>query len=304
MLTFSFLILTYRSSGVIPQFIDTFLKEILPSIKKGESEIIFVDNMSPDDTFKVTKERLEKYKELVTEDGKSSKPIKVIQNTENAGYAKGINFAASFAKGEILIIVNPDAELKEQNFEKIRDTFKEEGSLAIAGLRLETYEKTAEKTAGKFYNAFTFLIYALGLEDAFSIRFAPQSAQEVDFVSGGFLAARREMFNKLKGYDTDYFMYVEDMDLCYRAKKAGFITMYLPYATIKHRGQGSSSKEFAIVNIYKGMQTFYRKHASSIFQWYVGSLLALKAISIIFIATVLGKRDVVMTYRKALQTII
>lgn len=303
MLTFSFLILTFRSSSVIPQFIDSFIDDILPSIKKGESEVIFVDNMSPDDTFTVTKEHLAKYRDLVSEEGKSAKPIKVIQNTENAGYAKGINFAATFANGEILVIVNPDAELKSHDFEKIRDAFDEEEKLAIAGLRLETYEKTTERTAGKFYNPFTFLIYALGLEDTFSLRYAPQKAEKVDFVSGGFLAIRRESFEKLKGYDTDYFMYVEDMDLCYRAKKAGFITMYLPYATIKHRGQGSSSKEFAIVNIYKGMQTFYRKHSSGIFQWYVGCLLAVKAVSIIFIATIIGKRELAQTYQKALQTL-
>lgn len=304
MLKFSFLILTFRSSSVIPQFIDTFLAEIIPSIKKGESEIVFVDNMSPDDTYKVTREELQKYKDLMSEDGRSTKPIRLVQNTENAGYAKGINFAASFAKGEILIIVNPDAELLNQDFEKIKEVFDENEKLAIAGLRLETYEKTTERTAGKFYNAFTFLIYSLGLEDKLSLRFAPKEARKVDFVSGGFLAVRRVIFNKLKGYDTDYFMYVEDMDLCYRARKAGFITMYLPYATIKHRGQGSSSKEFAIVNIYKGMQTFYRKHSSILFQWYVGCLLGLKAVSIIFISLILGKKEMAKTYQKALQTIV
>ncbi len=304
MLTFSFLILTYKSSGVISKFISTFLEEILPSIRKGESEVIFVDNMSPDDTYKETLKSLSKYKELVTEDGKSSKPIKVIQNTENAGYAKGINFASTFAKGEILIIVNPDAELVSQDFSKVKDKFDEEKKLAIAGLRLETYERQTEKTAGRFFNPLTLFLYAIGLENTFSLRFTPANEQKVDFVSGGFTAVRREMFEKLKGYDIDYFMYVEDMDLCYRARKAGYETMYLPYATIKHRGQGSSSKEFAIVNIYKGLQTFFRKHSSMVFQWYVGCLLALKAVSIIFIATLFGKQDVASTYKKALQTII
>jgi len=122
-------------------------------------------------------------------------------------------------------------------------------------------------------------------------------------VSGGFVAIRGEVFKQLNGYDADYFMYVEDMDLCFRAKELGFKTIYMPCAVIRHQGQGSSNREFAIVNIYKGIQIFNSKHSSFFMQQYVKNLLSLKAALIIFIASVFGRRTLVETYQKALKNI-
>lgn len=293
----SFLILTYNSSSYIYSLLDSLSDKVGNSIRKGEYEIIIFDNASSDDTTDKISKYLKDKKEW---DGH----IQFVKNSQNLGYAKGINMAAKKAKGDLLVVINPDAELIEADFKLLIDSFEKDKKMAAAGLRLVNLQGKNEKTAGKFYNPLTFLLFSLGLENLFNIRFAPEESMTVDYVSGGFIAIRKETFEQLKGYDEDYFMYVEDMDLCYRIKKMGMKTVYMPSAIIRHAGQGSSSREFAIVNIYRGLQIFYTKHSSLMMQQYVKNLLSLKAALIIFISTALGKRDLVSVYSHALKTIV
>jgi len=265
----SFLILTYNSSSYIFSFFDSLLKNISDSLQEGTCELIVVDNASTDGTIHKINEYFKNRKEV---------KITFVKNRANLGYAKGINLAAQLATGDILVVVNPDSVLLEADFGLLANEFLEKDSMAVAGLRMVDTLGINEKTAGKFYNPFTFFLFACGLENLFGLRFSPERIK-------------------------NYFMYVEDMDLCYRAKKAGFDTLYVPIATIRHAGQGSSSREFAIVNIYKGLQIFFTKHGSFLFLQYVKNLLSLKAALIIFIGSIIGKKDLVATYKKALKTI-
>lgn len=175
--------------------------------------------------------------------------------------------------------------------------------MGISGFKIKDSNGNEEKNAGHFLNPITFFLYALGFENLFALRFAPQKKEKVDFVSGGFIAFRKDLFDKLHGYDEDYFMYVEDMDICYRAKKIGFTTYFLPYATLFHKGQGSSNRKFAIINIYKGLQLFFEKHTGELYVWYIKSLLAFKASIIIFTGTIFGWSEIVDIYKEALKTI-
>lgn len=293
--TISFLILTYNSSSYINRLLDSLIKILQDELRREEIEIIIEDNSSSDDTVELVKEYIEK---------NNQKNIILHESRENKGYARGINSAAKLSHGGILVVINPDSELLEFDVKKITDEFKNNEKLAIGGLKVIDFQGKAEKTAGKFFNPFTFLAFALGFENIFNLRYSPNTKTKVDFVSGGFVAFRKESFEKLNGYDEDYFMYVEDMDVCYRAEKEGQSVYFLPFGTIRHKGQGSSSREFAIVNIYKGLQIFYSKNGSFFSTLYVKNLLTLKAALIIFIGAVLGKKDLVKIYSKALQTIV
>lgn len=290
----SFLILTYNSEKYIGKLIDSLYDNCREKIKNGNYEILIFDNNSTDGTLK-------EIESLKREDEKKS--IQFIKSKENLGYGKGINKLASHANGKILIVINPDAEIISGDFGVLLGEFDKKENLAIAGMRVVDMFQRIEKTAGSFFNPLTFLLYSLGLENIFSLRFSPKTKRKVDFVSGGFVAFKKELFERLNGYDEDYFMYVEDMDICFRAKKMRYTVFYIPCATIKHQGQGSSSREFAIVNIYKGLQIFYRKHKSPLELWFIRSMLGFKAVSIIFIGAILGNKNLVNTYRKALATI-
>ncbi len=290
----SFLILTYNSSNYVVRLLSSIFEILHEEIVKDEIEIIVFDNASVDNTVEI----VERYK------GDGKKNIILHVSKENKGYAAGINNAAKYAHGELLVIINPDSELVSFNLQEIVSEFSDDKKLGIAGLKMVDFEGNNEKTAGEFFNPLSFLVFSLGLEKYMALRYSPQNKKNVDFVSGGFVIFRKEVFEKLGGYDEDYFMYVEDMDICYRAKKEGYKVFFLPNAVTRHKGQGSSNREFAIVNIYKGLQIFYTKHGSFFMTLYVKNLLTLKAALIIFIGALLGKKDLVATYSKALKTIV
>lgn len=281
----SILILTYNSSKYIKELLDSIYKILSKDIASNEIEVILFDNASTDNTV-----------DLVTKFGEN---ILIKKSDKNLGYAKGINKAAEIAKGELLVVINPDSKLVDFDKEKITSEFIGDKKLAIAGMNVEDFNGVKEKTAGKFFNPFSFLLYAFGLESIIGMRFSPEKTSYVDFVSGGFVAFRKEFFDEVKGYDEDYFMYVEDMDICYRAKEHGYKTAFLPYGTISHKGQGSSNREFAIASIYKGLKIFYEKHHLSQLQ-YIKNLLVIKAQLIIFLGVLLGRKDLSASYKKAL----
>lgn len=291
----SFLILTFNSSSYISNLFDSLFKNLGNEIERGDVEIIVHDNNSTDDTIQILEEFSGR---------KNANSIVVSKSDKNEGYAKGINKAASLAKADLLVVVNPDSELLELDLEGIVNEFAENKRLAIAGLKIVDFTGKIEKTAGKFFNPLSFLGFCFGFEDAIGLRYSPSIKKKVDFVSGGFVVFRNGEFLKLGGYDEDYFMYVEDMDICYRAKKEGLQVWFLPLAVIRHKGQGSSNREFAIVNIYKGLQIFYTKHGSFLMAFYIKNLLTLKAALIIFIGAILGKKELVATYTKALHSIV
>jgi GT2 family glycosyltransferase len=126
--------------------------------------------------------------------------------------------------------------------------------------------------------------------------------QETDWVSGGFMVVRSDIFKKVKGFDEHIFMYTEDMELCYRVKKAGYKIYYVPSSTVRHEGQGSSDRSFAVINIYKGIKYFYKKHRSSPAYILVRILLLIKASLAIIIGFMTGNKKLVTTYIQALTS--
>lgn len=286
---FSFIILTYNSASYINILIDSLINILGDEIKEGKVEVILFDNNSTDSTLVIA----ENYNARVS----------IHKSNINLGYAKGINEAAKFANGEYLVVINPDAKLIEFDFDKIKKEFEENQKLGIAGFPVSNFDGRKELTAGRFYNAFSFLLFSLGLESLIGQRFSSSKKQEVDFVSGGFVSFRKTLFKKLSGYDEDYFMYVEDMDICFRAKKEGYKTYLLPFAKALHKGQGSSNRQFAIISIYKGLQTFYKKNNAGLNLGYVKSLLRFKATLIIFVSSILGKKEILTTYKEAAKTL-
>ena len=98
-------------------------------------------------------------------------------------------------------------------------------------------------------------------------------------------------------------MYIEDMDLCYRLRKKGLKVFVNPEARIKHLGQGSSNKAFAIIHIYMGLQIFYRQQRSILEYYIVKLLLLVKAVLALLIGVITLRKNLVTTYYKSLKTL-
>jgi GT2 family glycosyltransferase len=275
------IILTYNSSR--------FISNLLESLRsfKSEAEIILVDNSSTDDT-------VEKAKIF---DSK----IKIVESGENLGFAKGINFGAKQAKGKYLLFINPDTVFRNGKLTDMISVFEENKKAGVVGGKLISKGGHPEKSAGRFFGLVETLLIVLGLDEIFDVRFSPDEVTAVDFVSGGFMMVRSELFKKLNGFDEKFFMYVEDMEFCFRVKKAGLETYFTPEVYLEHAGQGSSNRGFAVFNIYKGILYFYKKHKNKFEYGIVYVCLWAKSLLIYLLGKITHNSYYTKAYGKTLE---
>ncbi|MDP2649251.1 MAG: glycosyltransferase family 2 protein [bacterium] len=283
----SIIILTFNSAKFIKELLQSLFDRYKKDIEEEKIEIILVDNASGDGT-------IQKVKDF---------KLKLIENKENIGFAAGINAGAKHAKGKYLLFLNPDSKLWKGSFYDLVSIFEKDGKIGIVGGKiLDEYGKP-ENSAGKFLGLLGTLLLSLGLDELLNYRFSPKTNRQVDFASGGFMMIRSDIFEKLSGFDENYFMYVEDIDLCLRARKENYKTYFSPDAAIFHKGQGSSSRSFAIKNIYKGLLYFQTKHGTKLSYSLVKSLLLLKASVLVLIGKIINNKYLVQSYKEALEII-
>ena len=280
---FSIIVLTYNSE----RYVDTLIKSIYEHNTNEDFEIIVVDNNSTDDTVK--KVLSIKYK---------VSSIKLILNKENTGFAKGINIGAKEARGEYLLFINPDTEWKSGSIENFVSMFESDSNVGVIGGKILAKNGETEKSAGRFLKTTEVFLMTLGLDEALGVRFSPNKKQGVDFLSGGFMAVRKDLFEKLSGFDENLFMYVEDMEFCFRVQKTGMKILFEPFVQIIHESHGSSSRSFAIQNIYKGLLYFHKKHGTSMSYSAVKLMLTTKAGLLVLIGKIMNNKYLTDSYSK------
>jgi GT2 family glycosyltransferase len=270
----SIIVVTYNSAD----YIEGLVRSIYEFNKNKYFELIIVDNASEDGTVQNIL-RLKSYN------------LKLIQNKENVGFAKGINIGVREARGEYLLFINPDALWKNGSVDDFASIFESDPNIGVIGGKILAKDGKAEKSAGKFLKTFEVFLTALSLDEALGVRFSPNRRVEADFVSGGFMAVRKNLFEKLGGFDENLFMYVEDMEFCYRAKKEGFKVIFDPSAAIIHESHGSSGRKFAIENIHKGLIYFHKKHGSIISYNLVKFLLGSKSFALVLLGKIINNKE-------------
>lgn len=243
----SVIILSFNTAKLTKDCVTSVLNQYKNYIGK-DLEVIVVDNASSDDTLGLLKR---------------IKGIKIIENGGNFGFSKGNNIGAKNSTGNYALFLNSDTRVLDDSFIKMVNFLDENPKVGILGGKLVDSKNRVQKSGGNFYNLFNLFVSLFGGERMGFVRKIPKKIEAVDWVSGACLLIRKDLFNKLKGFDEQFFMYVEDMDLCFRAKNAGFLTYFYPEAKIIHEEHGSSNREFAVTNIYKGIIYFSRKHRIS-----------------------------------------
>lgn len=276
----SILILTYNSSA----YISNLLKSIKDFVK--DSEVLVIDNASSDTTVETVKK---------------FNNVKVIESGKNLGFAGGYNFGAKNTKSKYALFLNPDTLFKKGNLSDLIKVFKENPKAAVVGGKLIGRDGKVEKSAGKFFTLIPTILIALGLDEKFGIRFSPEKVEKVDFVSGGFMMVDLRVFSSLSGFDEEFFMYIEDMDFCYRVKKAGGEVYFTPDVVIEHLGHGSSNRSFAIVNIYKGLLYFHKKNFGNMNYQIVRLALYFKAKAVYLLGRITNNSYYVSTYGQVIK---
>jgi GT2 family glycosyltransferase len=257
-------------------------------------EVIIVDNKSPDNSVKTIKEDIEK---------KKYRNIKLYANDENAGFGAGNNFGATKARGEYLLFLNNDTVVKDKGILDMVSFMSKDQEVAILGGQLRNFNGTLQASIGKFYTLFNAFLLLLGMQRFGLLDQSPGTISEVDWVKGAILMIRKEIFEQLGGFDKKIFMYTEDMELCYRAKQKGYKIYFYPYIQVFHEEQGSSNRTFAIVNIYKNLLYFYKKHRPYpefiMLKW----MLRLKAQLLLQYGKITHNGYLTTTYEQALEAI-
>lgn len=179
-------------------------------------------------------------------------PLQVLQNQTNRGFGAACNQGAEESFAEYLLFLNPDSQLQSNSLDtaiRFMDN-PENAAYGICGIRLLDEQGNTNRHSSVFPRPSHFWHRMLGLDKLFPRRFPGHilegwdhcDSREVDHVIGAFYLVRKEVFERLKGFDERFFVYLEDLDFSLRAKKAGFRTFYLAEAVGEHRAHGSSDQ--------------------------------------------------------------
>ena len=287
----SIITLNYKKSDLTLACMASLHEQFSKEFQNNELELIIVDNDSGDNSVEVLRSALKK---------EQYKNMYLIANKENSGFGKGCNIGVKEAKGEYILFLNNDTSVKDKGFLQMIEYMKNNQHAAILGGQLHNADGSLQASSGVFYTLFNALLLLLGLQEVGLLDRNPKKITKVDWVKGSLLLIRKNVFEKLNGFDENIFMYTEDMELCYRAKLAGYDTMFYPEVSVMHVEHGSANRSFAIIHIYKGLLYFYKKHRSY-FEYLVLKLLLLtKAVVAIIIGSLFGRQDLVSTYKKAI----
>ena len=255
----SLLIVSYNVRQYIAHAIDAIIKSDL-----DDFEIIIIDNNSFDNTASYLKER---YSHL--------RQIKIVQNQENIGFGKAINQAASLAKGQYYLILNPDTIIQEETISTLKEYLDSNPEVGMVGPKILNADGTLQLACKR---SFPTLGVALPKLLGFS-RIFPKSKwagkynltyldedeiSSVDAISGSCMFIRSFLFHELKGFDERFFMFGEDLDLCSRIWKNNYEIHYVPTTQIVHyQGESVKSAPFDSINaFYNAMILFVDKHFS------------------------------------------
>lgn len=207
--------------------------------KEGNNEItlIIVDNASTDKSLEKVKCQISKLK-TTTQMSK----LKVIKNKENLGFAGGVNVGTKYALkngAEYVFLLNQDATVKQGAIEKLVQIIEKDSQIGIVGPLILNPDGTIW-SAGGIVDKKRFT--AGHLDDLNSSRQA-RTIKAVDFVSGCAMMIRNDVFEKIGFFDERFFLYYEDVDFCFRVRKANFKIIFVPQAVVTHHYQSTIEKE-------------------------------------------------------------
>lgn len=239
-----------------------FLRNCLTSIRNGASdvahEIIVVDNASFDGSAQMI--------------ALEFPHARFIQSEKNLGFSRGNNLGFSCSSGRKLLFLNPDTEVVGAALETLIAFADNHPDVGIVGAKLLNSDLTLQMES---IRAFPSLANQILESHYLKCRFPRLSIwgmrplfdnsakpARVDVVSGACLLIKREVFERVGGFSTQYFMYSEDVDLCHKVKAAGWATFYVGGAEVVHHGGRSSAlspvSEFAAVLIRESRFQFLR----------------------------------------------
>jgi N-acetylglucosaminyl-diphospho-decaprenol L-rhamnosyltransferase len=253
--TLSVIIVNYN----VKYFLEQCLCSVGKAIEKIEAEVFVVDNNSSDGSIEYLQPKFPS--------------VKFIANKENEGFGKANNKALSLAQGKYILFLNPDTIVAEDSFEKCISFCESNKNADALGVKMidgsGIYLKESKRGFPSAWTAFCKLCGLTSLFPHSKIfskyylgNLSEKENQVIDVVSGAYFFVRKETLDKTDGFDEQFFMYAEDIDLSYRIQQSGYLNYYFSETTIIHFKGESAKKDIRYVKLfYKAMNQFVKKHS-------------------------------------------
>jgi GT2 family glycosyltransferase len=236
-----------------------FLKDFLPVIinySKDDADIIIADNDSTDGSVEFLKQHFP--------------ALRIIQNKENGGFAKGYNEALIQVEHEFLILLNSDVEVSPQWIPPLLKCMEEDKNIAAAQPKmLDYFQRDHFEYAGAAGGFIDHLGYPFCRGRLFA-SLEKDSGQynntsEIFWATGACMVVRSSVFQELGGFDEEFFAHMEEIDLCWRMRNAGYKIMCCPESFVFHVGGGTlpkSNSRKTYLNFRNNLMTVYKNSPS------------------------------------------
>ncbi|NPD91523.1 glycosyltransferase family 2 protein [Xylanibacter muris] len=243
-------------------YVEQCLHSLYKAIDGIDAEVFVVDNHSKDDTVRYIRRRFKK--------------VKLIDLNNNLGFARANNIAINQARGEYILLLNPDTFVGEKTICGTLDFMDSHQKAGGIGVCMYNSDGTvAMESRRGLPSPLTAFYKMCGLCSRYprSKRFGKyymsylpwDTSQCIEVVSGAYFMLRRKAVDEVGMLDEDFFMYGEDIDLSYRLLKGGWENWYLPLPILHYKGESTHKSSFSYVHVfYRAMLIFFRKHYAHI----------------------------------------
>lgn len=271
----SVVIVNYNVKYFLEQCLCSVKQAIMSSeggvVNKDKIEVIVVDNNSTDGSIEYLQAKYPF--------------VQFISNKENAGFAKANNLASGKAQGKYILFLNPDTIIGEDCFSKCIQFMESNSDAGAMGVRMINGNgKFLRESKRGFPTPWVSFCKMIGLTTLFprSRTFAgyylgdlpSEYDHEVDILSGAFMLVRKVAFEKAGGFDEQFFMYAEDIDLSYSIRQAKYKNFYFSKVSIIHfKGESTRKDANYTRQFYMAMILFARKHFKGSSSWFYIKLL-------------------------------
>jgi GT2 family glycosyltransferase len=217
----SVIIVNWNTRDLLCQCLDSLTQKL----EGVEMEILVVDNGSRDGSVAAVR--------------KKSPGVRLIENSVNLGFAKANNQALSVSKGRYLLLLNPDAQAKDEAIPKMLFFMETHPEAGVVGAQLLNADESKQNSIANFPSLATELLNKSLLRWFFPEKFPGKETDypdpvEVDSVIGACMLVRREAMEQVGLLDEKFFLFLEETDWCYRMKKAGWKIYHIPQAEVLH----------------------------------------------------------------------
>lgn len=241
----SVIILNYN----VRYFLEQCILSVQEALRNLDGEIIVIDNNSADDSCQMMKDRFPE--------------ITLIENSKNIGFSKANNQAVKIAKGKYLCILNPDTAVTDSTFVKCLEKAEAiENMGAMGAYLLDGTGNFLPESKRNVPTPWISFLKLIGLDKKYYASHVNEHENsDVAILVGAFMFLKRSVYNEVGGFDEDYFMYGEDIDLSFKILKAGYKNHYAGNIDVLHyKGESTQKDSKYYDRFYGAMRIFYKKH--------------------------------------------